>query len=215
MLTGRADEIANGILLRGWQARVLAERQNALETAVWSRERQIVACRWVFGIEKSDLSLCQVMPGIESKTLRRLCYDYENKSIYLFSRNMEMKTIVVTLLGTILGLFSCNAQSASFRSVNAREFAEVISDSTVFVLDVRTAEEYAAGHIGNAVNIDVLQDDFKEKAVARIPEGKTVALYCRSGNRSKKAANMLSGKYKVVELATGWTGWNAEFGRNE
>ena len=64
MLTGRAAEIANGILLRGWQARVLAERQNALETAVWSRERQIVACRWVFGIEKSDLSLCQVMPGI-------------------------------------------------------------------------------------------------------------------------------------------------------
>ena len=86
-----------------------------------------------------------------------------------------MKTIVVTLLGTILGLFGCNAQSASFRSVNAREFAEVISDSTVFVLDVRTAEEYAAGHIGNAVNIDVLQDDFKEKAVARIP---VVLLFC-------------------------------------
>ena len=45
MLTGRAAEIANGILLRGWQARVLAEMQTALETAVWSWERQIVACR--------------------------------------------------------------------------------------------------------------------------------------------------------------------------
>lgn len=121
-------------------------------------------------------------------------------------------TIIVTLLGTVLGLFSCNAQPAPFKSVSAREFAEVIADTTVFVLDVRTAEEYAAGHIGNATNIDVLQDGFAKKSEARIPEGKTVALYCRSGNRSKKAANMLSGKYKVVELATGWNGWSAEFG---
>ena len=169
------------------------------------------------------MKLCGAPGGdVRSPTKIRCGLDFylngrkiERFYVSLFSRNIEMKTIVVSLLGTILGLFGCNAQSASFRSVNAREFAEVISDSTVFVLDVRTAEEYAAGHIGNAVNIDVLQDDFKEKAVARIPEGKTVALYCRSGNRSKKAANMLSGKYKVVELATGWTGWNAEFGRNE
>ena len=84
-------------------------------------------------------------------------------------------TIIVTLLGTVLGLFSCNAQPAPFKSVSAREFAEVIADTTVFVLDVRTAEEYAAGHIGNATNIDVLQDGFAKKAEARIPEGKTVA----------------------------------------
>ena len=92
-------------------------------------------------------------------------------------------TIIVTLLGTVLGLFSCNAQPAPFKSVSAREFAEVIADTTVFVLDVRTAEEYAAGHIGNATNIDVLQDGFAKKAEARIPEARKPRICYRASIR--------------------------------
>ena len=88
------------------------------------------------------------------------------------------------ILGTLFGLMSCNAQTAGFKTVDAKAFAKVIADTAVVVLDVRTAEEFKAGHIEGALNIDVLQSDFAKKAGARIPEGKTVALYCRSGNRS-------------------------------
>ena len=54
-----------------------------------------------------------------------------------------------------------------------------------------------------------LGDDFAEKA-AKLPSDKTIAIYCRSGNRSKTAARILVDKgYKVVELASGFNGWVA------
>lgn len=113
----------------------------------------------------------------------------------------------MSLFSAIIGLFGCNAQSAKFATVDVEEFAKVISDTTVVRLDVRTPLEYAEGHIDDAINIDVLSDSFADKA-ARLPKNRTIALYCRSGNRSKKAAAILADKgYKVIELATGYNGW--------
>ena len=68
------------------------------------------------------------------------------------------------------------------------EFAQIIQSDTVLVVDVRTAEEYNADHIEGARNIDVLKDNFQTEAMASIPKDKTVAVYCRSGKRSLKAA---------------------------
>ena len=74
--------------------------------------------------------------------------------------------------------------------------------------DVREIGEFAEGHIPGAAVIDVLQPDFEEKALARLPKDRTIALYCRSGRRSKKAAAVLAENgYTVVELSTGWIGW--------
>ena len=122
------------------------------------------------------------------------------------------KIIIMGILSSIFGLMGCKAQTTRFKTVDAKAFAEVIADTSVVVLDVRTAEEFQAGHIKGALNIDVLKSDFEKKATSEIPEGKTVALYCRSGNRSKKAANALASKYKVIELGTGYIGWTKEFG---
>ena len=119
------------------------------------------------------------------------------------------KILVMSIISALFGIMGCKAQSGTFKTVDAKEFAEVIADSSYVILDVRTADEYAAGHIKGAKNVDVLQGSFVEKAQAVIPEGKNVALYCRSGNRSKKAAKALAGKYKVVELGTGYMGWVA------
>ena len=123
----------------------------------------------------------------------------------------------MSLLGTIFGLFSCNAQSEKsgsdngFKSVEVEEFAKVIADTAVIRLDVRTAEEYAEGHIDNAINIDVLKDDFESKATATLPKDKTIALYCRSGRRSKNAAKILTKNgYTVVELNSGYNGWKSK-----
>lgn len=121
-----------------------------------------------------------------------------------------MKRILRPVYALLMSALCCSCnEKAEFSSVDAAEFAKVITDSTVVLLDVRTAEEHAAGCIeGTSLQIDVLKEDFEKMAMANIKKGSTVALYCRSGNRSKRAASMLAAKgYRVVELSTGYNGW--------
>lgn len=114
-------------------------------------------------------------------------------------------------LAMLCSLFSCTAQNDEFRSLTVEEYAKAIEDTTVVRLDVRTAEEYADGHILNAINIDVLKDDFESKAVATLPKDKTIAVNCRSGKRSKNAARILVKKgFKVIELDAGFNDWVAK-----
>ena len=120
-----------------------------------------------------------------------------------------MKKIFALLLG-LLGLTTnASAQSDSIKTVDAAQFAEIIRSDSVLLLDVRTADEYEAGHIANAKNIDVLKSDFKDKTSA-LPAGKQIAVYCRSGKRSLVAANILAKMgYKVINLRGGWLEWKA------
>lgn len=121
-----------------------------------------------------------------------------------------MKKFFSTAMACVMACLGLSCQEGTgFRSVTADEFAQVMTDTSVMVLDVRTANEHNAGHIeGTTLHIDVLKPDFDSLAVANIKKGSTVALYCRSGNRSKRAAAQLAAKgYKVIELATGYNGW--------
>ena len=107
---------------------------------------------------------------------------------------------------SFFGLFD---QTGKFRTVDVAEFAKAVADTSYVVLDVRTPAEHAAGHIpGTHFNIDVLEDDYTETALKALPKDKPVALYCRSGNRSKNAARILAEHgYRVLELGTGFRGW--------
>ncbi|SHK33925.1 rhodanese-like domain-containing protein [Rhodothermus profundi] len=58
------------------------------------------------------------------------------------------------------------------------------------VIDVRTPEEFAQGHLKGARNLDVSAPDFPEK-IARLRPDRTYYLYCRSGNRSEYATRLL------------------------
>ena len=109
---------------------------------------------------------------------------------------------------SFFGLFG---QTNKFKTVDVAEFANAVSDTSYVVLDVRTPAEYAEGHIpGTHFNIDVLDDSYTEKALMMLPKDKPVALYCRSGNRSKNAARILAEKgYQVLELGSGFRGWVA------
>ena len=73
------------------------------------------------------------------------------------------------ILLCLMSFLGCKA--ADFRSVDAETFAKVIEDTTVIRLDVRTANEYAQGHIPNALLIDVTQADFIQKAEQLLPAG--------------------------------------------
>jgi rhodanese-related sulfurtransferase len=118
--------------------------------------------------------------------------------------------ILITVIMSF-SFFGLCGQTNKFKTVDVVEFAKAITDTSYIVLDVRTAEEHAEGHIpGTHFNIDVLKDSYTEIALKTLPKDKPVALYCRSGNRSKNAARILAEKgYQVLELGTGFKGWAA------
>ena len=112
----------------------------------------------------------------------------------------------LTLLLAVLGLNT--ACSQNFDDMEVKEFAELIADSNVVILDVRKADEFAEGHINRAVLIDQFQSDFMEQAEAKLPKEKTIAVYCRSGRRSANAAGKLADAgYKCVNLKGGILAW--------
>ena len=116
-----------------------------------------------------------------------------------------MKKILAFLLA-VLGLNT--ACSQDFENYEVKEFAELIADSNVVILDVRKADEFAEGHIKGAILIDQFQNDFLEQAKAKLPVDKTIAIYCRSGRRSANAAGKLADVgYKCVNLKGGILAW--------
>ena len=115
---------------------------------------------------------------------------------------------IITML---CSLFGCSDQTEGFKSLSVEEYAKAIEDTTIVRLDVRTAEEYADGHIRKAINIDVLKSDFEQKAVATLPRDRIIAINCRSGKRSKNAARILvKNGYEVIELDSGFNGWTSK-----
>lgn len=117
-----------------------------------------------------------------------------------------MKKILTCLL-TLLGLNTACGQQ-NFENTDVQGFAELIADANVIVLDVRTAAEFAEGHIQGAILIDQGQSDFVEKVKAALPTDKKIAIYCRSGRRSANAAGRLADfGYKCVNLKGGIIAW--------
>ena len=121
-----------------------------------------------------------------------------------------MKKILTCILA-VLGLNTACGQQ-NFENADVDAFAELIADSSVVVLDVRTAVEYAEGHIEGAINIDQGQNDFIKKVRATLPTDKKIAIYCRSGRRSANAAGRLAAEgYQCVNLKGGIIAWNNHY----
>jgi rhodanese-related sulfurtransferase len=79
------------------------------------------------------------------------------------------------------------------------------------LLDVRTPQEYAKGHLRDAVLIDYRSKTF-EQEIGRLDRGKTYLLYCRTGNRSDKAMDLMRtlGFGRVYHLAGGIEKWKED-----
>lgn len=94
------------------------------------------------------------------------------------------------------------------QNLDAAEFAQKISQSTVVLLDVRTPAEFNEGHIPNAVNIDVLAEYFSAD-IETLDKSKEYAVYCRSGKRSVDAAYVMgeAGFDKTFNLTGGIIEW--------
>lgn len=102
------------------------------------------------------------------------------------------------------------------QTLDAGQFAELVDSPGVVVLDVRTPAEFAEGHLPGAVNIDVSAPDFADRAAALDP-GALYAVYCRSGNRSQVALDVMHqlGITSAAHLAGGIQAWVAAGGATE
>jgi phage shock protein E len=82
------------------------------------------------------------------------------------------------------------AATAPTAAINTPAAKELLAKPTTEVLDVRTPVEFMTGHLGQARNLNVNDDDFAQQ-VAKFDTSKTYVVYCRSGKRSSKAADIM------------------------
>ena len=107
-----------------------------------------------------------------------------------------MKKFLVLLLLPLVLLSACgqtseNDREAVYVNITAEEAKEIMdSQEGCVILDVRTQEEYDQGHIPGAVPIP--NTEIEDRAEEELPDkAQLILVYCRSGNRSKKAAEIL------------------------
>ncbi len=102
--------------------------------------------------------------------------------------------LLVLALASVFFVGACSggepgAAADAVRVVAAADAVKVLDERTV--IDVRTPEEYAAGHVAGAINIDVEASDFAGKIAALDPEDDYL-VYCRTGRRSAIAAEAMT-----------------------
>ncbi|MFT5942368.1 MAG: rhodanese-related sulfurtransferase [Sediminicola sp.] len=96
--------------------------------------------------------------------------------------------------------------------LNLQEFRDAIKNNKMQLIDVRTSQEYKGGHIKNAMNIDFFNGEAFRKTFEKLNKEEPVYVYCRSGNRSQKAATRLVGMgfKKTYNLKGGFMEWERQ-----
>ncbi|WP_339686271.1 rhodanese-like domain-containing protein [uncultured Nonlabens sp.] len=120
-------------------------------------------------------------------------------------------TKALLILSFLSSLFGATAQdNTAIKMLSSTQFKQAISKDSVQLLDVRTVPEFLNGHIKGAVNIDFLKPKLFIEGVHQLDKEMPVYLYCRSGNRSNKAAKQLIslGFKEIYDLKGGYLGWN-------
>ena len=117
-----------------------------------------------------------------------------------------MKKLSFLLTLPFCGLFSCKA---AYTDLSVNEFENRLAvDDSIQLVDVRTPEEYAEGHIPGAVNINWYDETFLDQAKKSLSAARPVAVYCRSGKRSAAAAARLEAAgFRVFNLLGGYLAW--------
>ena len=112
-----------------------------------------------------------------------------------------------------LGLWACAGnKKEEYKNISSAQFEKLLKNPEVQLLDVRTLNEYAEGHIPGSLLIDVKDEaNFPASVDSLLNKKKDVAVYCRSGRRSRTAAELLVKKgFKVYNLDKGILNWIEE-----
>ncbi len=126
-----------------------------------------------------------------------------------------IKTIYLFFFVSVfsLGLWACTGnKEVKYKNLTSAQFEELIKNPNVQLVDVRTLAEHMEGHIPGSLNINVKDEEGFPTAVDELlDKGREVAVYCRSGRRSRTAAELLVKKgFKVYNLNKGILHWIEE-----
>jgi rhodanese-related sulfurtransferase len=120
---------------------------------------------------------------------------------------MKNKTYIIigSALILIVAVLLMLTPASSATKLTGKDFIEKYnSTQSSVLLDVRTPEEFNAGHIQSAINIDFQNQSFLSD-IKNLDNSKTYFVYCRSGNRSGKAISIMNenGFKNIYELQEG------------
>ena len=126
----------------------------------------------------------------------------------------KMKKLIPILLSALM-LTGCagasNNQTNTYRQINMDEAVEMMAEESGYIiLDVRRPDEFAAGHIPNAINVP--NETIGTSEIPELPnKDQLIMVYCRSGRRSKEASEKLLklGYTNIVEFG-GILDWKGE-----
>ena len=127
----------------------------------------------------------------------------------------RFKTIILSIV--ILAIFSgCisdtkPSEKSRYKDISVQQGKEMVDRGEVFILDVRTPEEYAAGHIKGSTLLavqDIPEQELGEK-LKDIPKDRKILVYCRTDRRSTQASQILveNGFSEVYNMKGGIIGW--------
>jgi phage shock protein E len=151
---------------------------------------------------------------VRAKSFTFFCF-YAVKFVtypYTPAKYSHMKSLIyyITCL-TLLTLCACKQAGPEQTSLAAESFQAAIQKQPGILLDVRTPEEYAEGHLPAARNLDYKSESFKD-SLQTLDKNKPYYIYCKSGVRSGKAADMMKemGFTQVYNMEGGIDAWKKE-----
>lgn len=118
-----------------------------------------------------------------------------------------MKKWIISLLMTLVAVSGC-AQN-HYTNISVDEATNMIEKGNVVILDVRTEEEYASGHIPGAMLLPLQQ---LQERMNELKKDETYIVVCRSGNRSAQASELLvkEGFTNIYNMTGGMNEWKGE-----
>lgn len=126
--------------------------------------------------------------------------------------------MLLFILGSMLMIFSACGQSPAGSGSSSqdqqpkttlpvKEFESAIKNGDAVLIDVRTPQEFASGHIPGSINIDWTAQGY-EASFASLDPKRPLLLYCAAGGRSDQARAYLQDKgYEVRDLEEGIAAW--------
>lgn len=113
---------------------------------------------------------------------------------------------IMAMATSLMAFLSCGGQA--YTNLDTDAFEKKAAEEGTALVDVRTAGEYAEGHLKGAANIDCQEDGFLGNIEAAYPKETPLAIYCRSGKRSAAAAKKLAkAGYTVFNMLGGINAW--------
>ena len=125
---------------------------------------------------------------------------------------LVLLVVPLVLLGGCFNQEAANLETQIIEDITLEEAFALMEDNrydeNFVIIDVRTPEEYAGGHIEKAINLDYYSETFEDE-LNQLDKDKTYLIYCRSGNRSGKALDVMAefGFREVYNMLGGIVQW--------